>query len=428
MGRRDFALHNALTYYDLIGLFGQADADKTIATAELQSLRTIAANASQLNISPANANLMSKTVNGDPADSHYRGAKLAPLVAGCSSVVLRELVSKWFLGQDLPASGGGYSTVGGALFGSSGPSYRDVVQGYLGDCWLLASFAETAARMPSVIKSMFIADSNNTWTVRFYINGTPDYVTVNRLLPEGGTEYDFVAGKPLWVALAEKAFAQENASGQLQTGNPGTNAYSALDGGYPSVALAAITGLPTSDFYNVNGGPVSAAWQQGQLIALTTPFNPANGYIVPNHSYAVVGYNKTTGAVTLFNPWGTAGGYLSSAHRFYPGYVTVSSKSLATSFDDVATAGTEASQTAAVGVSVFAGLPSEAAGLSWQGDDGGVAVYGHVATATDSAALDAVFRALSTRQEQEGHVAGDVGKGEQEPRGEGWGETEFRMV
>jgi hypothetical protein len=304
----------------------------------------VVANASLLNISDPVVDLASKTVNGDPADSRYQGQKLSALSAGGSSVVLRDLVSKWFLGLDHPAASGAYAAVGGALFAKAGPSYGDVCQGYLGDCWLIASFAETAARMPSIIKSMFIANGNGTWTVRFYINGAADYVTVDNQLPDGGSLYDFVAGKPLWVGLAEKAFAQENASGQLWTAHPGANSYGALDGGDPSVALAAITGL-TTDNFSVDLSSLGAAWQQGQLIALSTPFHPASGSIVGDHCYAVVGYNAKTGAVTVFNPWGTGGGYNSADGIYYPGYVTLSSKALARSFDEITTSGAAVSGT-----------------------------------------------------------------------------------
>ena len=427
VARKDFALHGALTYTDLLGVFHQADAGTTASAAELQSLRALVANASYLNISAADTDLLSKTVNGDPADSHYQGQRLPALAAGSNSAVLRDLVNKWFLGLDLPTAGGAYEAVGGVLFGSSGPLYTDVCQGYLGDCWLIASFAETAARMPSIIKSMFIANGNNTWTVRFYLNGVADYVTVNDELPNGGTLYDNVAGRPLWVGLAEKAFAQENASGQLSTPNPGANSYNALNGNDPTVALAAITGLPANDNY-VNATTIATAWQQGQFITLCTPYNPANGSIVPDHCYAVVGYNKNTGVITLFNPWGTGGGYLGSNNQYYPGYVTVSNKSLASSFDGIETCGTEASRKVTVAAGVFDGLLNEPAGLTRQGDSGRVTANSHTPAATQSQAIDAVFLALAARQGQGVRLAGDLRTGEQAAREDGWGEGDWGMV
>src|SRR5262249_26278426 len=69
-----------------------------------------------------------------------------------------------------------YTQVNGSLFGPNGPSYLDVQQGTSGDCWLLASLAEVAARSPSDITSMFTYNGTATengvtvgiYTVRFY--------------------------------------------------------------------------------------------------------------------------------------------------------------------------------------------------------------------------------------------------------------------
>ena len=58
---------------------------------------------------------------------------------------------------DHPAAATAYTPVSGSLFGANGPSYLDVQQGDLGDCWLLASLAEVAARDPADIRSMFTA-------------------------------------------------------------------------------------------------------------------------------------------------------------------------------------------------------------------------------------------------------------------------------
>ena len=56
---------------------------------------------------------------------------------------------------DHPAADTAYSPVSGSLFGANGPSYLDVHQGAVGDCWLMASLAEVAARNPSDIQNMF---------------------------------------------------------------------------------------------------------------------------------------------------------------------------------------------------------------------------------------------------------------------------------
>jgi len=141
-----------------------------------------------------------------------------------------------------PAAGGGYSQVNGSLFGANGPVYRDVEQGDVGDCWLLSSLAEVAARDPQDIRNMFTCKGTtveNGATVGLYSvrlfdsSGTAHYVTVDTELPDGGGLYDHPANGVLWVALAEKAYAEANGQGFVTTGSKGSDSYNALNDGDP---------------------------------------------------------------------------------------------------------------------------------------------------------------------------------------------------
>lgn len=86
---------------------------------------------------------------------------------------------------------------------------------------------------------MFIDNGDGTFTVRFFNNGVADYVTVDRYLPTtsnraayagwGGGEASSSMNE-LWVALAEKAYAQLGASGWSRPGN-NRNSYSDIEGG-----------------------------------------------------------------------------------------------------------------------------------------------------------------------------------------------------
>jgi hypothetical protein len=215
---------------------------------------------------------------------------------------------------DHPAAAVAYSPVQGTLFGANGPSYLDVNQGAEGDCWLLSSLAETAARAPADITSMFTYDGTTVengatvgvYSVRFYnSSGMANYVTVDTELPQSGYYYDHPANGVLWVALAEKAYAQANGAGIVTSSNVHVDSYNALDGGMPTWALQAITGKPSSA-YNINPTNLASAWNAGQLIVLSTPNAPASPYIVGDHAYAVVGYNPANSQpFTVFNPWGT---------------------------------------------------------------------------------------------------------------------------
>lgn len=220
----------------------------------------------------------------------------------------------------------GYSPASGSLYSNGVPSYRDVVQGAVGDCWLDASLAEVAARQPSTIENMFTYDGNvvengatvGLYTVRLYTpSGAADYVTVDTELPQGGGYYDHPNGN-LWVALAEKAYAEANGAGCVMSSQVGSDSYGALNEGYPSWALQAITGKPASQF-SVNPNNIAAAWNAGQFIVLTSDSTPASGTIVGSHAYAVVGYNPSSSTpYQVYNPWGTNNsGYVPNNTRYY---------------------------------------------------------------------------------------------------------------
>jgi hypothetical protein len=212
-----------------------------------------------------------------------------------------------------PTSAEGYSPAPATdtLFGPNGPSYLDVDQGEEGDCWLIAGLAEVAAQDPQAIKNMFIYDGTSVengatvgvYTVRFFNSGgTATYVTVDTELPEGGGYYDHPTNGVLWVALAEKAYAIANGLGYVTTFEPGSNSYDALDSGYATWALQAVTGISASNNVD-NPNQIASAWKAGEFIVLSTQ-SPSSSFIVGNHDYALVGYNASTGLFELMNPWG----------------------------------------------------------------------------------------------------------------------------
>ncbi len=331
VARTEFAADTSMTRNDVLGLFTQAESDGSISANELQSLRAVVNNFALLGMPAYVQNLAYKTLNNDPADVSYEGQPLPMLAANSSAGVLEALASKWFLGQDEPAVDPSidYSPVSGTLFGSSGPLYTDVMQGQVGDCWLLAGLGEVATRTPRIIKNMFTDNGDGTWSVRFFHNGVPDWVTVDNELPDGGTYFDQPINGVLWVALAEKAYAEENASAWIRTSSQGSDSYAALDAGDPSWAMKAITGKFTQST-GINSTIIADIWQQDDLVILATPNSPANPLIVGTHAYTVVNYNAATNTYTLFNPWGVNGGY---DGKNYPGYVTVKGSDLAKNFD-----------------------------------------------------------------------------------------------
>ncbi len=273
LAQADLTRDGSLTYNDMLDIFAEAESEGPLTGAALQSLRALAtpAGAAFVDMSRSVQSLTYKVVDGDPANAQYLGVALGNLAVGSSPTQLEDLVDKWFLGEDLPApdsnSSISFVPAAGKLFGSGGPSYKDVAQGTEGDCWLLAAFAETAAMDPSVIQSMFTDDGTalengvqvHVWTVRFYNDGVTTYLTVNNELPAENGDFVYAGGfqsisnssNVLWAPLLEKAYAQLCASGW--NGRPQSDAYASLSSGNASTALPVITGFPES-----SGSPMRA--------------------------------------------------------------------------------------------------------------------------------------------------------------------------
>jgi hypothetical protein len=339
LARLDYFEHNALTRDDMLGIYSEISTDGvesaipyngTVTGSEYLDLKALTSG--QLNIDQPTRYLAMKVAYGDPANAHYQGQALGNLAPGCSGNSLTELVDKWFEGLDLPAIGDTpnfnvqYGQVSGNLFGPNGPQYTDVAQGFVGDCYLMSALGEEAQHSPQTIENMFIDNGDGTYTVKFYHNRAPVYVTINSELPlnmnDGGTAWFADFGTPdthgvrnksdnannvLWVALAEKAYAQLNESGWI--GQDGTNSYNGIDGGQSSAAFAQLTGHSASDtgVTNLFGDSRSDFWKafnQHKAMTLSSKISGTNSFIVTNHVYMVVGYDSATQRYELYNPWG----------------------------------------------------------------------------------------------------------------------------
>jgi hypothetical protein len=325
---RQDALDNVLSRQDMLSIFSQVEKDGTVTANEFSDLRQVVAKTSLFATDNYVDVLATDVVNGNLANAHYQGSTLGNLGSGSSASQLVKLVDKWFLGMDHPTtmSGVTYQQTTGSLFPHA-PAYTDVRQGMLGDCYYLASLAETALISPNLISSMFINNGDGTYTVSINHSGKTDYVTVDSRLPVDRSGYFVYANMglnisnrnaPLWVALAEKAYVQFNESGWLRTdpSDIGRNSYAAISGGYMFQALNQITGK-TGGYSAVNKTTFTAAFTAGKYITFGSDDRPIDAGVVGDHAYAVVAYNTTTQQVTLFNPWGINNGYA-------PGLVTLS--------------------------------------------------------------------------------------------------------
>jgi hypothetical protein len=330
---RDVTGDENLDRNDMIKILQEAGNDGIVNKTEYHDLQSLVSEAPYS--MPDHVKILAnKVVNGDPANDRSRIGNLHP---NSGYEQLKNLVDKWFFGAYLPIAISNdqrtryeYQEIESPLFKdglASSISYKDIKQQDLGDCYFLASLGAVAERSPGLIRSMFIDNGDNTWTVRFYHDGKPDYITVNRDLPTDANGNAVFAGwdNGLWVALAEKAYAQANESGWI--GQDNTRSYNGyklsskssedndggINGGQGNNALYHLTGLETDRkamktlAQHISGGSrieeIKDAVRNHKMVVINTGSFPADN-ITGAHSYTLVDYNPATDKFTLYNPHG----------------------------------------------------------------------------------------------------------------------------
>ena len=339
-----YATGGSLGYTSVLAILNDA-AVGGMTASKFSTLQALAAKFNTpggISVSPYVQQIADDVILGDSANATWNGgsttaAKLGNLSATSTQSQAAELIGMWFQGTNLPSlsvSALGESNLNPTykasslpLYGSSGaPKYTDVSQGYLGDCYFVSSLGEVALQDPAAIESMITNNGNGTYGVRFYVNGQPDYVTVNEQLPVTGGGYRWANGSSLefanstsdnWVALVEKAYAELNA----QTAAPHGMALGAASDSYAGIAagngsaLTLITDqseAPTALYAGESASKlasvltsVASSFSSGQEVLMSTPGN-SSGNLVGDHMYMVTGINAKTGQLSIQNPWGSS--------------------------------------------------------------------------------------------------------------------------
>ena len=210
-------------------------------------------------------------------------------------------------GQDIvdPAAGYAYADFSSRPLFVDGPQYNDIRQGSVGDCYFLAALASLADADPSMIRQMIAPMGDGTYAVRFYSGTQAVYVRVDAWLPASGDSPAYARLTPadeLWVALAEKAYAQFR---------NGTNDYSALSGGWMGDVYQAVTGTGANYIYMSDTGFAATLSEQlaaGHAMSTMTWWN-VTGPLYANHAYMVKDVTAESGTtfVTVYNTYGCNG-------------------------------------------------------------------------------------------------------------------------
>lgn len=192
----------------------------------------------------------------------------------------------------------------------------DVIQGKLGDCYLLANLKALAQADPSIIERMIRDNHNGTYTVTFYENGHPVEVTVTNEFPseikprwfDDRTPFAKRGDGELWVRVIEKAYAEHfrDGYGSMESGELWTTAEQltgiAPESVSPSTVsdaqLDALAGRIDAHGVSVTSGTPPDA----QAAGLSAMY--IEKVIVQEHAYAVERIDADQNLVYLDNPHG----------------------------------------------------------------------------------------------------------------------------
>uniref|UniRef100_A0A915Q477 Calpain catalytic domain-containing protein n=1 Tax=Setaria digitata TaxID=48799 RepID=A0A915Q477_9BILA len=199
-----------------------------------------------------------------------------------------------------------------------GQSRFDVVQGELGDCWLLAAAANLTLRDELFYRVVppdqsFTENYAGIFHFQFWHYGTwVDVVIDDRLPTSASGELLYMHSRDnneFWSALLEKAYAKLHGS------------YEALKGGTTSEALEDFTGGLT-EFFDLQQPPnhlmemMMRGFEMGSLFGCSIEADPhqwearlRNG-LVKGHAYSITGMKMVNGPrgripiLRIRNPWG----------------------------------------------------------------------------------------------------------------------------
>jgi len=191
------------------------------------------------------------------------------------------------------------------------PGIPDVRQGYIGDCYFLASLASLTLTDVHFIEQMVTELGDGTYAVRFYDDGSPQYVRVDAELPTfSAASYSLVYADTgpdgqIWVPIVEKAYAHFRY---------GLNTYASLQAGWMSTVYTQVTNTWARNNYIFNmtqdqvWALLSAELSQGHAVTLASIGQPPTP-IVGGHAYTVYCLSEESGTryVTVHNPWGVDG-------------------------------------------------------------------------------------------------------------------------
>lgn len=210
---------------------------------------------------------------------------------------------------------------------------NDIVQGALGDCFLLSSIAAVAKANPSIIQNIISYNDQDEYvTVTLHIrqadgSRVATQIKVDFYFPIGQVSEKFAYAKggdgELWVMIIEKAYAKEMGGYDvISKGGDALEALAVLTGreGNRQVIESddVLLGRLLKDLIEGNDSAVAETKKKNEIKGYSTEVvsseDPSLGdyIILPNryklvcgHAYSIIGVNTDKKIVKLYNPHGS---------------------------------------------------------------------------------------------------------------------------
>jgi hypothetical protein len=223
---------------------------------------------------------------------------------------------------------------------------RDIQQGQIGDCWLLAGIGSVAQMLEREGKlDEFLADHlrpagdpATDWVVTLYEDGEPVEVTVEAKSTDGGVRG--ADGEPNWLSIYERAAAEHRGG-----------SYDDIDGGFSHEAMELMTGRSADKDGELDLAEIEDKLAGGQAVSVGTEDTKDDDFdwvwesdevnrtdVVPNHAYVVVEVKTNDDGekvVVLANPWGPSGGFMSGDDDRKAGTLELTEDEYKENFDSV---------------------------------------------------------------------------------------------
>jgi hypothetical protein len=195
------------------------------------------------------------------------------------------------------------------LFPQDLPSFDATHQGALGDCPFASTVGAMVYRDPSAVKAMFTQNDNGSITVSF---GDGHSIKIAHLTDADIAIWSSAGTNGLWLTVLEKAYRRILLRTQRPNRQDNSDIYEKFNSAH---TIEILDGHQTRkvELHNIRPGTpqlaalrkdLNAAQREHRLVKAGTPAGKKTPGITPGHAYAILGYDKETDLVRVWNPHG----------------------------------------------------------------------------------------------------------------------------